>query len=45
MEQLPGLPAAAFSKEDPSPDAAFYDFPRFVTHVMKMNVPVLPATL
>ena len=33
MEQLPGLPAAAFSKEDPSPDAAFYDFPRFVTHI------------
>ena len=33
MEQLPGLPAAAFEKEDPSPDAAFYDFPRFVTHI------------
>jgi SAM-dependent methyltransferase len=33
VEQLPGLPAAAFEKEDPSPDAAFYDFPRFVTHI------------
>ena len=33
MEQLPGLPAAAFDKEDPSPDAVFYDFPRFVTHI------------
>ena len=33
VEQLPGLPAAAFEKEDPSPDAEFYDFPRFVTHI------------
>ena len=33
MEQLPGLPPAAFDKEDPSPDAEFYDFPRFVTHI------------
>ena len=33
MEQLPGLPAAAFEKEDPTPDADFYDFPRFVTHI------------
>jgi Methyltransferase domain len=33
VEQLPGLPAAAFAKEDPSPDAEFYDFPRFVTHI------------
>ena len=33
MEQLPGLPAAAFDKQDPSPDAEFYDFPRFVTHI------------
>jgi SAM-dependent methyltransferase len=33
MEQLPGLPPAAFDKEDPSPDAVFYDFPRFVTHI------------
>jgi len=33
VEQLPGLPAAAFDKQDPSPDAEFYDFPRFVTHI------------
>jgi SAM-dependent methyltransferase len=33
MEQLPGLPAAAFDKADPSPDAEFYAEPRFVTHI------------
>ena len=33
MEQLPGLPDTAFDKEDPSPDAEFYAFPRFVTHI------------
>jgi SAM-dependent methyltransferase len=33
MEQLPGLPAAAFDKADPSPDAEFYEYPRFVTHI------------
>ena len=33
MEQLPGLPLAAFDKQDPSSDAKFYDFPRFVTHI------------
>ena len=33
MEQLPGLPEWAFDKEDPSPDAAFYVHPRFVTHI------------
>ncbi|WP_428486868.1 class I SAM-dependent methyltransferase [Rhodopila sp.] len=33
MEQLPGLPAAAFDKADSSPDAAFYEQPRFVTHI------------
>jgi SAM-dependent methyltransferase len=33
MEQLPGLPPKAFDKEDPSPDAEFYEFPRFVTHI------------
>ncbi len=31
--QLPGLPEAAFDKTDPSPDAEFYAFPRFVTHI------------
>ena len=33
MEQLPGLPDAAFDKADPSPDAEFYEYPRFVTHI------------
>jgi SAM-dependent methyltransferase len=33
MEQLPGLPDAAFAKADSSPDAEFYAFPRFVTHI------------
>ena len=33
MEQLPGLPKAAFDKADPSPDAEFYAYPRFVTHI------------
>jgi hypothetical protein len=33
VEQLPGLPEAAFDKEDASPDAEFYSFPRFVTHI------------
>ena len=33
MAQLPGLPDEAFAKADPSPDAEFYDFPRFVTHI------------
>ena len=32
-EQLPGLPAGAFRKDDRSPDAAFYVQPRFVTHI------------
>jgi len=31
--QLPGLSDAAFAKADPSPDAEFYAFPRFVTHI------------
>jgi SAM-dependent methyltransferase len=33
VEQLPGLPDAAFDKADPSPDAEFYAYPRFVTHI------------
>ena len=33
MQQLPGLPEAAFAKADPSPDAEFYAWPRFVTHI------------
>jgi SAM-dependent methyltransferase len=33
MEQLPGLPQAAFDRVDPTPDTAFYVEPRFVTHI------------
>lgn len=33
MEQLPGLPPAAFDKQDRAPDPAFYVHPRFVTHI------------
>jgi SAM-dependent methyltransferase len=33
VEQLPGLPEAAFDRMDPSPDAEFYAVPRFVTHI------------
>jgi hypothetical protein len=33
MEQLPGLPEAAFDKADRAPDTAFYAEPRFVTHI------------
>jgi SAM-dependent methyltransferase len=32
-DQLPGFPAEAFSKEDPSGDHLFYAAPRFVTHI------------
>ena len=33
MTDLPELPAAAFRKQDPSPDDLFYGAPRFVTHI------------
>ncbi len=33
MEQLPGLSEVAFAKADSSPDAEFYAYPRFVTHI------------
>jgi SAM-dependent methyltransferase len=33
VEQLPGLPEAAFDRMDPSPDAEFYADPRFVMHI------------
>jgi SAM-dependent methyltransferase len=32
-DDLPELPPRAFAKADPSPDAQFYDQPRFVTHI------------
>jgi len=33
MEQLPGLPEAAFDKTDPSPGGNFDAYPRLVTHI------------
>ncbi len=33
MQQLPGLPQAAFDKADTAADALFYVQPRFVTHI------------
>jgi SAM-dependent methyltransferase len=33
MNDLPDFPPSAFFKEDPSPDALFYEEPRFVTHI------------
>ena len=33
MEQLAGLPATAFDKQDRSPDTDFYLQPRLVTHI------------
>ena len=33
MTDFPELPARAFEKEDLTPDAAFYAFPRFVAHI------------
>jgi SAM-dependent methyltransferase len=43
MEQLPGLPAAAFGKEDTSPDREFYDFPRFVTHIDEQAIAIVTS--
>ena len=44
MEQLPGLPPAAFGKTDPEPDAAFYAHPRFVTHIDDNAIAVVQQT-
>ena len=33
MEPTPNLPAAAFARQDETPDADFYHHPRFVTHI------------
>ncbi|HZT89334.1 MAG TPA: methyltransferase domain-containing protein [Stellaceae bacterium] len=33
MEDALGLPQGAFAKLDPEPDEAFYEEPRFVTHI------------
>jgi len=32
-DPTPGFPANAFRRQDETPDAAFYHFPRFVTHI------------
>jgi SAM-dependent methyltransferase len=42
-DQLPGLPAGAFRKADPAPDAAFYAQPRFVTHIDEGAVAAVTA--
>ncbi|HET7883824.1 MAG TPA: methyltransferase domain-containing protein [Acetobacteraceae bacterium] len=42
--QLPGLPATAFDKFDPSPDAEFYAEPRFVTHIDDGAIAVVTQT-
>ena len=44
VEQLPGLPATAFDKFDPSPDAEFYAEPRFVTHIDDGAIAVVTQT-
>lgn len=33
MSGLPNLPPEAFVKQDRTPDALFYEQPRFVTHI------------
>src|SRR6516225_2007535 len=38
MNDLPEFPPSAFLKEDPSPDALFYEEPRFVTHIDRAAV-------
>jgi hypothetical protein len=43
MEQLPGLPGWAFDKADTSPDADFYAFPRFVTHIDEAAIAAVTA--
>ena len=43
MEQLPGLPAAAFNKADAAPDADFYEHPRFVTHIDEAAIAAVTA--
>ena len=39
-----GLPPGAFRKADPSPDAAFYAQPRFVTHIDDDAIATITAT-
>jgi SAM-dependent methyltransferase len=43
MNDLSDLPPTAFSKEDPSPDALFYEEPRFVTHIDRAAIATVTA--
>ncbi len=43
MDQLPGLPADAFERADPSPDALFYRQPRLVTHIDQPAIDAVTA--
>lgn len=38
MEPTPNLPAAAFARQDETPDADFYHHPRFVTHIDEVAI-------
>jgi len=43
MNDLPDFPPSAFLKEDPSPDALFYEEPRFVTHIDRAAIATVTA--
>jgi SAM-dependent methyltransferase len=43
MNDLPEFPPSAFLKEDPSPDALFYEEPRFVTHIDRAAIATVTA--
>ncbi len=43
MNDLPDFPPSAFLKEDPSPDALFYEEPRFVTHIDRWAIATVTA--
>jgi SAM-dependent methyltransferase len=44
IDQLPGLPASAFSKADTAPDNEFYAHPRFVHHIDEGAIAAVTAT-
>jgi SAM-dependent methyltransferase len=43
MNDLPEFPPSSFLKEDPSPDALFYEEPRFVTHIDRWAIATVTA--
>jgi SAM-dependent methyltransferase len=43
MNDLPEFPPSAFLKEDRSPDALFYEEPRFVTHIDRAAIATVTA--